>query len=804
MPDTPRLLVTLSYQLEHEASVTIAADALRRAARLRGWELADGQTDANRIIRVTLEEGTLPCEVVPGTLPTVEEQSHEISSDEQPGSVVTTVVGGGALGASYGLSWLRDRILTHAPWPPANEKRAPAFQQRFTFAWSKFVESDEPPYLDLEASRKRLQSQIAELDNALLVGATAVLVGAYQYLMPFDGPTEKPWDRERHELRSAAARELFGELLRAAHARRLRIYARSDEFLYPPAWLEATGARLSTDDPKLWDALKSKYRGLLRELPELDGIATRTGEVLPHGDWLAWDVIHTDDDRSIEGNYRRYVNAMHDVVVGEFGKQFFHRIWVVNTWEQSSVPEIYARTFNDDVPMRNLILSIKLTTGDQWEWQPINPVFGQSPHATCAQVESARAQDYFSGPPDFAVEFVQAGLEWALERGAVAFATAWTDVFQDRLVSGMEYVAWRLAWDPYQPVPRLCEEWLNATLDPAVSDRVARLLLDTDDIYREGFHIRGPSYHTWEPLVHVRTGWIAKGTPWLDGGYGQHAFLRGQYLQAKPELEHGIGLMDEYTRRFSAWLQEYRGWIKELPDESKGTWLLLILERGERALWMNRAYVRAFLRYFDYEDNSDEDHRRLATLAVEELERQLKDFESVSYEGVPGVGQYLGFHSTNTQGIRVFLDFARKGLRDLAALRADFAEGLDDAGVRALLARSQAENRRTVETQPDAPLVLRWRGNIDGREILRVNFAERTSSMEHCYGDGPSQRECRIEPLPGAPGAVAVKYTRGEERGWAHVLEQATKENGYTLTVLLEDRRPGQGAHDIGFYWVEA
>jgi len=779
--------LSIAPPLDNEYAVRVAAQAVREAASAAAR--AGGVPARDVRVGVSLSDGTSLAPLDVGTLPTAEEQCYRVHTRREGAGVAVDVVAGGALGAAYGLAWIADRLRT-GNWPPDDRDARPRFAQRFAIVGISYPFRDEPPYVDMGRAQAAVDGAATQLDAALLAGATAVLLYNTQYLIP--------WGDDRLGPRSAACREIFADYLGAAHDRRLRVYSMGDEFLYLPDWLRRAGVTLSTDDPKLWDALKAKYRDLFRALPALDGIATRTGEVMPLGPIAAWDVVHTGEDRSIEGNYRRFLKAMHEVVVGEFGRQYLHRTWTVNTWEQASVPSIFAHTFTDDVPRKNLFLSIKITTGDQWEWQPINPTYGLTPHATVAHVETARAQGYFSGPPDFAVEFAQAGLEFALERGATGtLLTGTHSSWQENLWAGMDYVVWRLAWDPYQPVRRLVADWARATIGPEIAGRVADFLLDTDDIYRDGFHIRGPAYHTWEPLIHVRTGWICKGNPYLDGGRGQCRFLRELYLMAKPELELCLRTMAEHTARYDRWLDSYRGWLAELADPERGRWLEAILARGQDALHINLAYVTGFLRYFAYADEPTDETRARAAAAVDALEPALKQFRARMSSAV------LDFTSAdNVQGIDEFLKFARRGLADLEAAERAMAAAPDDAGVARILDEARRRDEALIAAHPDAPCFFRWRGIVDGRDVFRIFVADGRWTVEHCHGDAARTDESSVGERPSGPGRFAVRDVEGRHRGREYILEQPSEANGQVLSLLVEDTIPSYGVHDFRIYWI--
>ncbi len=796
MSEQTAFSISVVPPLDDERAVTVARQALIDAAAKAGWELVgDDEWPAERQIVVKLRDGVEVAPFRPAVFPSVEEQSYSIRSAVEGDRGVVTIEAGGALGATFALSRIADSIRSACAWPPADIDERPRFAQRLSFVFMSYPSSDEAPYIDMDAALVRLEQAIALLDETLLTGGTAVQVLGSRNLFK--------WGDEKLDERADACREVFGELIAAAHERRLLIYSMDDEFLYEPAWFESTGATFSTDDARFWDALTSKYRDLLEALPHLDGIGTRTGEVTPQGRILAWDLIHTPDDRSIEGNYRRFLTAMHGVVVGEFGRQYLHRTWTVNTWEQSSVPEIFRRTFTEDIPMENFIASIKTTTGDQWEWQPINPTFGQTPHTTAAQVETSRAQDYFSGPPDFSAEFSQAGLEYALEHGATVAGVNLRDRWQKNLWAALDFVTWRLGWNPYQSVRKLTAEWVAAQIDPKVADRVAEMLLDFNDIYRDGFHIRGPAYHTWEPLVHVRTGFICKGNPLLDNGRGQYRFLRDLYLQAKPELESGLQMMDDATKRFDRWFDDYRRWLHELDEPERGDWMIPILQWGSDILRLNLAYVSAFLRFFDFADaaraGGDTRYRDRAVAAIEELESELENFRASRAES----DYNPAFPAAeNVQGIDVFLSFAKPGIDDLAGVITSMRNAPDEAAVRRMYEEARERDTALLEKHEDAQVLVRWNGRIDSRDVFRFGLKDGTLVTEHYLGDGGATDSWTGNPRPAGAGRVALRVDRGADRGWAWVLEEPNEANNETLAIQIDDNRPGYGSYEVTAYWI--
>jgi hypothetical protein len=257
---------------------------------------------------------------------------------------------------------------------------------------------------------------------------------------------------------------------------------------------------------------------------------------------------------------------------------------------------------------------------------------------------------------------------------------------------------------------------------------------------------------------------------------------------AKPELESGLRMMSTHTQRYDEWLESYRGWLTELPDPEQGRWLETILVEGQDNLHINLAYVLAFLRYFDYTDNPDQEHQQIAKDAIVALLPELERFKSVSTETV--------------QGIEVFLEFAERGLNDLKTTEADMARRLDDDGVTKLLQEARDSDGAAIDAASDASQVFRWRGAVDGRSILHIDVAQGTVTIQHLLGDSAQQTEFLHSDMPQSSGRFCARLTQSQERGWSYILEQPSDANNNTLSVLMDDNLPGFAPYDVGLYWV--
>ena len=109
------------------------------------------------------------------------------------------------------------------------------------------------------------------------------------------------------------------------------------------------------------------------------------------------------------------------------------------------------KIFTEDVPVKNLYLIPKITTGDRWWHQPYNPTFNQTPHNTMVGFET---MNYYESSkanmfPTFPGQYFQAGIQKLLLpennnlKGSGYLAAANPDGWATRDVTA--YVLYRLS-----------------------------------------------------------------------------------------------------------------------------------------------------------------------------------------------------------------------------------------------------------------------------------------------------------------------------------------------------------------------
>jgi hypothetical protein len=93
---------------------------------------------------------------------------------------------------------------------------------------------------------------------------------------------------------------------------------------------------------------------------------------------------------------------------------------------------------------------------------------------------------------------------------------------------------------------------------------------------------------------------------------------------------------------------------------------------------------------------------------------------------------------------------------------------------------------------------LRWTGRVDGRDILFING--NSLRVEHQAGQPVREENYRfLQPLPSDRRNVVVRKLNG--RGNVTVIQQPSRDNGYTAAILIDDRDGGSDRYDIEVGW---
>jgi hypothetical protein len=93
---------------------------------------------------------------------------------------------------------------------------------------------------------------------------------------------------------------------------------------------------------------------------------------------------------------------------------------------------------------------------------------------------------------------------------------------------------------------------------------------------------------------------------------------------------------------------------------------------------------------------------------------------------------------------------------------------------------------------------VRWTGRVDGRDILYIKGNQ--LRVEHQNGQPVREENYRFsQPLPFERRNVVVRKLNG--RGGVSVIQQPSRENGFTAAILIEDGDGGSDRYDIEVDW---
>lgn len=689
-------------------------------------------------------------------------QGYEIITVIGGGGTIIVVAGGSVIGDVYGIYRIWDglRVLKHIP----------------------IINVTEEPRLETRYTRIPVKSK-ADIRRAL----------RYRLNMVYgENPLKLvPWNSEPENAENHKHREREKKLAEYAHLLHMKFLAFGTEFTYHPSLLEEFQATLSPSDPRLWDAVRAKFRRLLQAMPEIDGVATFTGEEQSYwGNYRTFDVMHDGEgcDWSLEKRYRTFVKAVWDVVVDEFDKDLLHRTWMTNAYEQQSQPEVYQHIFTADVPTKNLYLIPSFTQNDRWWYQAYNPTFNLTPHNMMAVFET---MDYHGGAnvfPTYPGTYFQAGLESILGAGKSNLKGASLDMPEEEgwdTRSLTAYTVARLMWNHHESPKEIARDFCAIYFGEPLAEAMADICLLSPAAYKYGLYIDPVAYGSFSSLPHIRVGsFVAEGYPSIDGGREHLEFLRGIYLRCKPwipetltYLDHGLDVANTMEERYAALKPLVQdGGFAEKVENSLRLMRLLIQT--------NNLYVKTFFAYFRYRENSSKENEEALRTLFGKLTATRREFVETPKYG------YRLF------GVDQLLNNVGQALENLEQAEEMLARAPNSKKIEQDVAEQQKRYREVLDANRDeAVKILHWEGRVDGRDILSLRGGD--LEIEHLRWDPIHLQDYTLlKPLPRKAGSVVLEDIESEPMH-PFILEQPSEKNDYTAKVYLYDV-PG-GAHWVKF-----
>ena len=706
-----------------------------------------------------------------GSLSGVEsEQGFEIRPLQRARGRGMVVSGGSLIGEVYGLYWIWDRMRVFKEIPELDLKREPRLTVRLTEAPDK-----------------------AALRNALRATATWVADAPILDIVP--------WDAEPEARKNAATRKDVQQMIDAAHAFHMKYLGICDEISFHPCLQEEFGFKLDPADPALWAALQAKYRRLFQAMPDLDGVRIRTGELTRvGGNYIAYDVMHEPENHpwSLEQRYRTFVQKMHEVVVGEFDKIYFHRTWATTSDEQHSNADVYKSIFTSDVPTKNLYLSPYMSLADRWYYQPYNPTFNQTPHqmVVLLSVLDYHASGTVNVFPSWPGDYHQGGVRSVLANEhsnltGVHFGAH--GGFGWNTWGLTAYLAFRLAWDPEEDQRTIAHDFAAIHLGTEAADGLADIILLSQVAYKDGIYVKPVAEAIrGNTLPHLRlTTFQLMGLPDIDRGRTHLDWLqRVMYAPSKGHTSEAMALLDrglEAAREMEA---------RFVPLADKTTNPALAAQVADSLcltrllVETNRLYVKTIYAYFEYREARDEPAKARLARDLAALQDAMRRFSQA-----PGFDYKL-------YGIEALVTCAADALTGLEAAEARLAEAPTEEEAYQLIAGQQAAHAQAISKYAgESTHFLHWRGRVDGKDILHIKGEE--LKTEHVAYDELQDISCEFKaPLPRKEVTVLLQENEALEIH-PFVLEQPSAANDYTVRVYLYNRPPGYAWWDFDLYFVD-
>lgn len=699
-------------------------------------------------------------------------QGFEIRTVPHAGSRLMVIAGGSIRGDVYGLYWLWDRMRVLKSIPDLDLIRTPRLPIRLTSA-----------------------TDARGLRIALRHTATWVTGGSILDLVP--------WKAEPEATRNRTNRAQLKALIKAAHVMRLKFLAVGDEITYHPSLLEEFGATPDPGDPNLWKALQEKHRRLLRALPELDGVSIRTGELTrTSGSYKPFDVMHepAESDWSLEKRYRTFVKKMHQVIVDEFDKVYFHRTWATNTWEQHSVPEVFIRTFTPDVPTRNLYLSPYMSLADRWYYQPFNPTFNLTRHKMVVLLSTLDYHAHGVGVPvcpSFPGAYHQGGLQGVLSAGTsnlVGVHFGVPAVLGWDTASLTAYTVFRLAWNPDADIRQIAEDFAAIHLGRKAAVTMAEILVLSQQAYKDGIYVKPVAESIrGNTLPHLRlTVFTLQGIPQIDKGRNHIEWLETKiYEPSRGRIDEALEHLDRGLDAAIRMEELYADVRSDIEDPKLARQVGDGLQLTRLLVETNNRYIRTCYAYFRYRAQRDEEGREGLVSSLAALTDARKRFVEA-----PGFCYQL-------YGVDQLIESAKDVVADLDKAERTLARAPDRGQVERLLVSQQDEHARILQSHAKSAVkVVHWRGKVDGRDILRIRGSR--IDVEHIQGDRIDAVDYAFtNPLPERCVTVLVKDIESRD-SQPFLLEQPCRDNDYTIGIYLKDGIPSYTWWEFELYYVDA
>jgi len=780
-------LVSVSPELRKEPSITFALGDLKMVGErynltfkwvsdhqlLRNKNtLIVGNVDRNKYTK-TLVEG----DKIHITKEILEEGFEIQTIKADTGNTLIIIAGSTVIGEAYGIYWLIDRLQVYQGIPEMNEIRAPAFSVRIASAWGRHLSGG---------------GNEEQLKNSLRY--------SFNWVSGMNMLDLIPWNSEPENEVNLENCKNMQRWIDLAHDLGMRYFAFSNEVVYHPSLFNYNPNLLNPCNPEFWDTFQDKYRLLFRALPSLDGIEICLDDISGFWDnYKPLDVLHdvSQCTLSYEERYHTLVKKVYEVVVGEFGKTYFHKNWGLRDQEIHCQPEVYKEVFTEDIPKDNLFVMIKITRGDRWWFQQYNPTFNLTPHKTIVIFET---MNYYEAGnenlfPTFSGEYFQRGLQYFLSHensNVVGFSYLGGCSGDEWSTRGAYiYVLYRLLWEPDVSIKEVAKDYCSKYVGAEVANEMAEILMSSAEAYKYGLFIEPIAYGQFNSLLHMRVGiFTAEGYPLIDLGKGHIGFLRTVFMKCDPwrkatfnQLQYGLNVAESMLAKY----REIKDKINPPMWKDK---IELQLNMTNALIQTNVQYVKTMFHFFDYLDKPNEETRNSLLMSYQGLVDSCDYFKKL-----PGFSYKL-------DGVHVLIEHCQRALSDIELERSILREVPSQPELDRIITQQQGLYRDMFEKYKGvAKKIGHFEILVDGQDLLHIKGNR--YRIEHLRWDAPYVGRAEFYASLPEKEQIVIPVPIDTRPLHPFVLYQPSNENGYEAVIYLDDRPGGMGWFLFDVYSID-
>ena len=360
-----------------------------------------------------------------------------------------------------------------------------------------------------------------------------------------------------------ARRSMQGTCAKAAE-QKLSICFSTDEAKFPvPVWEHllktaperGSKNRIDLASEEFWKFYRAKYREVLKAFPDVKYVMVRTGEnYASHKKTFAGQTIRgMKIDDAYFANMQRLINETRKLVVDEAGRTLIWRTWDLGNEGFHANTTVYDRIFTGVKERKGLLVAVKHTQTDYWQYNDFNPCIGRGGLDQLIEFQCAREYEGKGAYPNFPGERFAADLMRARALGAKGiwswnFGGGWGGPFlkNDLWVRLNIHALMRLAQQPGLTADAVALEWAEKHFGKEAATAVVRAVRPSHECVRKALYVApyGRLHPGWLPSRNLTRDDIIRG----EKGSHSEGAINLIYAEIKTSLAEALAEKLEAVR----------------------------------------------------------------------------------------------------------------------------------------------------------------------------------------------------------------------------------------------------------------